>query len=562
MKKFEDSPVSTRARGRFGRTIEDAPLFDPSGANDQFLVNRPEQAEAGANEQKPLIQEPPEQQAPQEKDWSRGLTSRGIGGWFKRLFSSKARAAHKREIRERRAAWQSTTENILAPDFRPNLSLLRSNWAGSKIMDMQSNTRQARAFAESPELLAKFEADQRKVNRLNELRSPREQQEEARVDAREESRGDEWGNLAKSTHRPAPAKGILKSNGVAPALAERPPELDRRLDDDALVASNQNEDAAYAGMMEAKSTAGATFADVDVKVGYNRRREKVKEVVGLPDVNSDPASADQSDAASSSARGVVVNSATTYADAMDRSDGLERRGRRRDANRVNKDQGDLVSPASRFYAPDEKGRGAALAFHTGFWNREMEQPEPTRVAKGGKRVGFASGGNAWEPLLNRPGKYSDPEGEGDGERILPTGASVYGAHGTYWQRGNALSDASPERTEFNREMAGRPDLLNQALQNPEYGGWAKGLRDLRFRPSMSAQSRQNPSVTEAKRIALEREGAEFHQRRATGRSSPESSQSQPRADNAGSESGYDMDSNQANVSDDGERSIREDENLD
>ena len=70
------------------------------------------------------------------------------------------------------------------------------------------------------------------------------------------------------------------------------------------------------------------------------------------------------------------------------------------------------------------------------------------------------------------------------------------------------------------------------------------------------------SVTEAKRIALEREGAEFHQRRATGRSSPESSQSQPRADDAGSESGYDMDSNQANVSDDGERSIREDENLD
>ena len=191
-------------------------------------------------------------------------------------------------------------------------------------MDMQSNTRRARAFAESPELLAKFEADQRKVNRLNELRSPQEQQEEARVDARGESRGesrgDEWGNLAKSTHRPAPAKGILKSNGVAPALAERPPELDRRLDDDA-VASNENEDAAYAGMMEAKSTAGATFADVDVKAGYNRRGEKVKGVVGLPDVNSDPASADQSDAASSSARGVVVNSATTYADAMDRSDG-------------------------------------------------------------------------------------------------------------------------------------------------------------------------------------------------------------------------------------------------
>ena len=429
-------------------------------------------------------------------------------------------------------------------------------------MDMQSNTRRARVWAESPELKDKFEADQRKVNRLNELRSPREQQEDARVDAREESRGDEWSNLAKSTHRPAPAKGILKSNGVAPALAERPSDLDRRLDDDALVASNENEDAAYAGMMAAKSTAGATFADVDVKVGYNRRGEKVKGVVGLPDVNSDPASADQSDAASSSARGVVVNSATTYADAMDRSDGLERRGRRRDANRVNKDQGDLVSPASRFYAPDEKGRGAALAFHTGFWNREMEQADPTRVAKGGKRVGFASGGDAWEPLLNRPGKYSDPEGEGDGERILPTGASVYGAHGTYWQRGNALSDASPERTEFNREMAGRPDLLNQALQNPEYGGWAKGLRDLRFRPSMSAQSRQNPSVTEAKRIALEREGAEFHQRRATGRSSPESSQSQPRADDAGSESGYDMDSNQANVSDDGERSVREDENLD
>ena len=578
MTEFDDSR-------RYAPKMDDKPAFDAPGAEDQFLVNRPMQAEARASQQPPLIQEPSEQQAPPEKDWSRGLTSRGIGGWFKRLFSSKARAAHKREIQERRDAWKDTTANILAPGFRPNLSLLRSSWAGSKISAMQRSVSQARAFSDSPRVLAKSRADQGTVNRLNELRSPQELSEEARafasedaradarlgtrgaigadmsVDAGEDSQKDKWGNLAKSTQRPAPVKGILKSNAVAPALPERPPGTDRRLDD-AVVASNENEDAAYTGMTEAKSAAGAAFADVDVKAGYNRLRQKVKKVVGLPDTNSDPASEDQGDAATASARGIVEASASEYGKALDRSEGLDKRGKRRDAKRINEDQGDLVSPASRFYAPEEKGRSAAFAFHTGFWNREIEQPEPTRVAKGGKRVGFASGGNAWEPLLNRPGKYSDPEGEGDGERILPTGASVYGAHNAYWPEGKPLSDASPERTEFNRLMAARPDVLPKALEDAEYGGWARGLVGTRYRDSMSARSRANPSLPEAKRTALEREGAEFHEKQATSRSSPQRSPSQPQSDDAGSESGNDMDSNQANVSDDGETSMRRDENLD
>lgn len=57
----------------------------------------------------------------------------------------------------------------------------------------------------------------------------------------------------------------------------------------------------------------------------------------------------------------------------------------------------------------------------------------------------------------------------------------------------------------------------------------------------------------------------FHERRAGGRGAPDSNAAQWQADDAddaGGESGNDMDSNQAYGSDDGEMSIRKDENLD
>lgn len=54
----------------------------------------------------------------------------------------------------------------------------------------------------------------------------------------------------------------------------------------------------------------------------------------------------------------------------------------------------------------------------------------------------------------------------------------------------------------------------------------------------------------------------FHERRAGGRGAPDSNAAQWQADDAGGESGHDIDSNQAYGSDDGEMSIRKDENLD
>lgn len=101
---------------------------------DAFMASpaRASQGAAGGS----LAESEDEPAPPARRNWDR-LTYGGIGGWFKRLFSSAKRAKHRGEIDERRQQW-SRDVNGLREDpmgYRPNLSLLRSNWARRQNLD-------------------------------------------------------------------------------------------------------------------------------------------------------------------------------------------------------------------------------------------------------------------------------------------------------------------------------------------------------------------------------------------------------------------------------------------
>jgi hypothetical protein len=131
-------------------------------------------------------------------------------------------------------------------------------------------------------------------------------------------------------------------------------------------------------------------------------------------------------------------------------------------------------------------------------------------------------------------------------RILPTGAyeypaadpSLYGEYG------------APMRTQFNRRMAERPELLDGAArdEDPTFSQWARSLNTVRNRPSMSARSRQRAlggglGAAESARIAAQ--GEQYHMTRDEGLLQPQANDG-GRSESVSSQG--DLDSNQANVS--------------
>ncbi|NDC79586.1 MAG: hypothetical protein EBZ67_17200, partial [Chitinophagia bacterium] len=325
------------------------------------------------------------EQATPRRNWDR-LTYGGIGGWFKRLFSSKKRAQHSREVQERRDAWAQAMENLNDGRSLPNLDLLKSKWAGKKLQSAHNElSRAGFVYGADDERLA---SSQRKLQRLMFLRD--------NVSAVH----DEDVNPGPSAARRAPetGKGILKAS--SPASTSGPVAGDAEID-----AQLQTSLSRSAGMEDA----------------YESEQAAHDRVRALRDGAGDDESYEQARA------DYTAMTEATY--------DMEKRRERQSGVQAWKAQGDLAFPIRDVDRKYVGSREKALAFHQGYWKREQQAPAPTRKVGHDRRVRFDMGDQATERLLNTPGNMpnegeavsSNREGKPPEGRILPTGAYQYEA---------------------------------------------------------------------------------------------------------------------------------------
>lgn len=467
--------------------------------------------------------EPPRPQeepaGPARRNWDR-LTYGGIGGWFKRLFSSSKRAKHRAEVADRRAAWAKDQEGIREdPDYRPDMSLVKSNWAGKKMRQQRAQIdpdalRIALRHPHEPRA-AELIAKQGMLDRLDFFRTNVEEVDDSKIDP------------GPSRNRPAAGRSILKQS--APGNGQR--------------------------VLSATSRANLEAFEANRKEAFDAESDSWRAL---------PSSDAFDDAWLKSSRGMAEQDKSpenlAYIEAFGRSYRRDKLGQQWAARLNRDDQGDLAFP--RDVAQQADGRQRALAFHQGYWKREQEMPKPTKKASHDRRVRFAEGSAGVEPLLNTPGNMPD-EGEvvdldaagmpAQG-RILPTGAYEYPAadpsfYGEY---------GAPMRTQFNRELAKRPDKLDEVTQDtdPTFSAWGRKLRAIRNRPSQSARSRaqrmqQATEATAEEEARLNAEGVRYHMMRDEGIVEPAQQEGAESGD--GSSQG-ELNSNQAHVSEPGEDS--------
>lgn len=460
--------------------------------------------------------EPPRPQeepaGPARRNWDR-LTYGGIGGWFKRLFSSSKRAKHRAEIADRRAAWAKDQEGIREdPDYRPDMSLVKSNWAGKKMRQQraQIDPDALRIAMRSPHepRAAELIAKQGMLDRLDFFRTNVEEVDDSKIDP------------GPSRNRPAAGRSILKQSA--------PGNSQRNLTETDQERIKQFEDSH-------KDALGT--------------EERAWKAIRSPDTFNDAWLRGQAEM--TQADKTPENLA--YINAFKRSQHLDGTNQRVAAKLSLADQGDLAFP--EHVARQREGRQRALAFHQGYWKREQEVPKPTKKASHDRRVRFAEGSAGVEPLLNTPGDKPgggevvdrDAAGMPAKGRILPTGAYEYPAAdpSLYGQYGSRI------RREFNRELADFPDEFDKVKQlNPTFSAWGRMLQVIRNRPSQSARSRakrmqQATAATAAEEARLNAEGVRFHMTRDEGIVEPAQQEGAESGD--GSSQG-ELDSNQANVS--------------
>lgn len=466
--KVEDSAVATARRN--AELLDDSPRRIPSSEP----VLAPPQP----------IEEPA---VSPSRNWDR-LTYGGIGGWFKRLFSSSKRATHRAEVAERRNAWNRDLEGMRNdPEHRPDISLLKSNWAARKLRDRQSrmniNRRNLALLEASPQVIAGMRAEHQVTQKLAYLREHVNEVDDAAIDP------------GPSAQRPTPASGILKRTPAGVSQRNLTEAEREQLTD----FESRHQDA-------------------------SRREEEAWEAVPNRDAFNDswlkkPAEMTQADQTPEN---------LAYIDAVKRSKHVNDTNQRVAAKLSHLDQGDLAFPEQ--VARQRQGREQALAFHQGYWKREQQAPKPTTKASHDRRVRFAEGNPVVEPFLNTPGNMPD-EGEvvnldaagnpAQG-RILPTGAYEYPAA----DPGMYGGESAAMRTQFNRRMAENPEYLAGAAndEDPTFSRWAQLLSGFRSRPSMSAKSRRRAGqdglgAAESARLAAQ--GERYHMTRDEGLIEPQ-----------------------------------------
>jgi hypothetical protein len=404
------------------------------------------------------------------RNWDR-LTYGGFGGWFKRLFSSKKRAQHRREIDERRAAWSQLQEGMTDQNYVPDLSLLRSKWGGRKLRQLDADSaRDAKAYRN----MGQSAPDYLRAQQGNIAQMKFFQQhgvDDAQVDP------------GPSAARPAPQRGILKN---VPKV-------------DAPQATDHSIDQAISSMNEALSSKGA---DDD------EEHNAWEELRALPKATP-KAQQEQAEA--------------RFAGAQLRSSVHEDTMKQLATATTWKNQGDLAFPMRDVNPALTGSKRKVVAFHQGYWNAEQQAPVPTSKASHGRRVHFNMGDSETEHLLNTPGHMPD-EGEVMGlddegapaeGRILPTGAFQYPAA----DPDKMYSGTSAAyRTAFNRAMVEHPEHLTKHVldKSSAFHSWAKDLFPILTRPSNSSRSRAKGPLDPAQAGPAEAKGADYHRRRDEG----------------------------------------------
>ena len=478
--------------------------------------------------------------APPRRNWDR-LTYGGVGGWFKRLFSSKKRAQHKREIQERRAAWSQLQEGMTDRNYVPNLSLLRSNWGGRKLRQLDADAaRDAKAYRTMDQPAPDYlRAQQANIARMKYFLSNGDEdaqvapavQPNHRHAAELQNNHDAPGGPGATNHRhaaelqndddveddvvvPGPSatrpkaedlKSILKPEArPRPRLREHGPKVEKAL---------KEFDARYDEEHDAWEHLKALIYPGEQT--QNRAKAKLTGAV-------------QKNVMAEENRQLLASRATW----QDQGDDLQfpqdvalhslYAGREKVNPEIPfEDQKKELEERQARVRAEHKAK--ALAFHQGYWKREQEVPVKTSKATHDRRVQFNMGDSATEHLLNTPGNMPG-EGEVMGRteqgapvegRILPTGAFQYPAADPE----KVYSGTSAAfRTDFNRNMVEHPKLLEGHVLdgNSAFHSWAKRLYSIRNRSSGNEESRQAARLTPEVQSEHESRGAIFHRRRDEG----------------------------------------------
>jgi len=475
------------------------------------------------------------------RNWDR-LTYGGFGGWFKRLFSSKKRAQHKREIQERRAAWSQLQEGMTDRNYVPNLSLLRSNWGGRKLRQLDADAaRDAKAYRTMDQPAPDYlRAQQANIARMKYFLSNGDEdaqvapaaQPNHRHAAELQNNHDAPGGPGATNHRhaaelqnddddveddvvvPGPSatrpkaedlKSILKPEArPRPRLREHGPEVERALKefdaryDEEHDASEHLKALKYPGEQTLRRANAKLTGAVQKNVMAEEDRQLLASGATWQDQGDDLRFPQDVALHSLYAGREKVNPEIPFEDQKQ----------------------ELAERQVRVRA---EHKAKALAFHQGYWKREQKVPVKTSKATHDRRVQFNMGDSATEHLLNTPGNMPG-EGEVMGRteqgapvegRILPTGAFQYPAADPE----KVYSGTSAAfRTDFNRNMVERPEhLLEHVLDgNSAFHSWAKRLYSIRNRPSGNEESRQAARLTPEVQSEHESRGAIFHRRRDEG----------------------------------------------